>query len=364
MATRGELLHVLLVEDDEEDYLITRDMLAGQDRARFRLDWRSDYAGALEVIREQRHDVYLIDFRLGPHTGLELVRDGFASRPRAPVLILTGQSDYEIDLEATALGVTDYLVKQELNPLSLERSIRYAISHQQALDDLKRSEERYALAVRAANDGLWDWDLSTDRIYLSPRWHAMLGQPERPAEEGSAAWFGLVHGDDLAGLHVAIDAHLAGETPHLESEHRMRHADGSWRWTLSRGLAIRGADGKATRMAGSLSDITDRRTAERKLQHDALHDALTGLPNRALFMDRVRHVMPRATRDPTVRCAVVFLDIDRFKLVNDSLGHTAGDRLLVALARQGRERAAARRHRGADRRRRVHHPARRRRLRS
>jgi diguanylate cyclase (GGDEF)-like protein/PAS domain S-box-containing protein len=332
MASAGELLTVLLVEDDEEDYLITRDMLAGQDRVRFRVQWCADYDEALQIIREQRHDVYLIDFRLGRHTGLELVRDGFASRPRAPVLLLTGQSDYDIDLEATALGVTDYLVKQELNPLSLERSIRYAVSHQQALDDLKRSEERYALAVRAANDGLWDWDLSSGRIYLSPRWHAMLGDPDRSGEDDCAVWFELVHDDDLVGLRAAIDAHLAGQTPHLQSEHRMRHADGSWRWTLSRGLAIRDAGGTPARMAGSLTDITDRRRAERQLQHDALHDALTGLPNRALFMDRVDQVMQRATRDSSIRGAVLFLDIDRFKLVNDSLGHAVGDTLLVALA--------------------------------
>jgi diguanylate cyclase (GGDEF)-like protein/PAS domain S-box-containing protein len=328
----SELLTVLLVEDDEEDYLIIRDMLAAQDRVRFRVDWCAQYGEALGFIREQRHDVYLIDYRLGEHTGLELVRRGFASRPQAPVLILTGQSNYEIDLEATRAGVTDYLVKQQLDPPSLERSIRYAVSHQKALDALTRSEERYALAVRAANDGLWDWDLTTDRIYLSPRWHAILGMPERSGDEDSAAWFDLVHDDDLVRLRAAIDAHLAGQTPLLQSEHRMRHVDGSWRWTLSRGLAVRDGDGRATRMAGSLSDITDRRAAELQLQHDALHDALTGLPNRALFMNRVEQVMQRATRDPGVGYAVLFLDIDRFKLVNDSLSHTVGDHLLVALA--------------------------------
>src|SRR6202035_1937110 len=135
-SAADEPVRLLLVEDDEDDYLITRDLLASQDRARFAVDWCDDFDQALQVIGERRHDVYLIDYRLGRRTGLELVRAGFASRPRAPVLILTGQTDYEIDLEATALGVTDYLVKQELNPASLERSIRYALSHQQAIVSL------------------------------------------------------------------------------------------------------------------------------------------------------------------------------------------------------------------------------------
>jgi diguanylate cyclase (GGDEF)-like protein/PAS domain S-box-containing protein len=332
MATRHERLAVLLVEDDEEDYLITRDMLAHQDRARFGVDWCAEYEDGLARIREQHHDVYLIDYRLGEHTGLELVREAFAARPRAPVIILTGQSDYEIDLEATALGVTDYLIKQQLDPVGLERSIRYAVSHHKALNDLALSEERYALAVRAASDGIWDWDLSTDRIYFAPRWHAILGHPERSAEADPALWFDLVHEEDLVRLRAAIDAHLAGQTPYLQSEHRMRHADGSWRWVLSRGLAIRDPSGQPTRMAGSLSDIDDRHVAERQLQHDALHDALTGLPNRALFMDRVDQVLQRSMRHPGSGCAVLFLDIDRFKLVNDSLSHALGDHLLIALA--------------------------------
>ena len=332
MAPRAKPVRVLLVEDDEEDYLITRDMLAAQERARFTLQWCSDYDAALELIARQEHDVYLVDYRLGARTGLDLVREGFAARPLAPVIILTGQSDYEIDLEATALGVTDYLVKQELDGAGLERSVRYAISHQRALADLIRSEERYALAVRAANDGIWDWDLRRDRIYFSPRWHAILGQTERSADGDPSAWFDLVHDDDLLRLRAAIDAHIAGQTPHLQSEHRMRHADGLWRWVLTRGLAIRDESGEVTRMAGSLSDITDRRTAEIRLQHDALHDALTGLPNRALFMDRLGQVIRRITREPGSQCAVLFIDIDRFKLVNDSLSHAVGDHLLVALA--------------------------------
>ena len=110
---------VLLVEDDEDDYLITRDLLAGQSRIRFELDWRADYGAALEEIRLRRHDAYLIDYRLGRRTGLDLVREGFGTGPRAPVILLTGQDDYEIDLEASALGVADYVTKQYLDPTCL-----------------------------------------------------------------------------------------------------------------------------------------------------------------------------------------------------------------------------------------------------
>jgi diguanylate cyclase (GGDEF)-like protein/PAS domain S-box-containing protein len=328
-------IRVLLIDDDEDDYLITREMLTSQQRARFSVEWRPGYDDALSAIAEGRHDVYLIDYRLAGRTGLELVRDGFAGRPHAPVLMLTGQSDYEVDVAAAALGVSDFLVKHELDPATLERAIRYAIRHESTIAELTQSQERYALAVRAANDGIWDWDLTNDEIYFSPRWRTILGRPgsDRSAvENGPGAWFDLVHPADIQRVRDAITAHLEGRTPHMQSEHRMRHTDGSWRWVMTRGLAIRAVDGTPTRMAGSLSDVTDRRIAQLRLQHDALHDSLTGLPNRTLFVDRVNQFLQRARRDPSAGCAVLFLDIDRFKLVNDSLSHAVGDQLLIALA--------------------------------
>jgi diguanylate cyclase (GGDEF)-like protein/PAS domain S-box-containing protein len=328
----SQALKILLVDDDADDYVITRDMLALQDRARFELEWCSDYDEALTAIREQRHDVYLIDYRLGSHTGLDLIRAGFPSLPKVPVIVLTGHNDYEIDLEANGLGVTDFLVKQQLDPRSLERSIRYAVSHQRAMHDLARSEERYSVAASAASDGMWDWDLRLDRMYVSSRWREILGQPDRAEDEGPAAWFDLVHPDDVPSLRALIDQHVAGESQHLQNEFRMLHTDGDWRWVTVRGAAIRNADGEAIRLAGSISDVTHQRVSEQKLQHDALHDSLTGLSNRVLFIDRVDQLLQRAVRDPEVSCAVLFLDIDRFKLVNDSLGHSVGDDLLVAFA--------------------------------
>ncbi|MGH2835932.1 MAG: putative bifunctional diguanylate cyclase/phosphodiesterase, partial [Solirubrobacteraceae bacterium] len=169
-------------------------------------------------------------------------------------------------------------------------------------------------------------------IYLSHRWHVILGLEEPTEDSRPQRWFELVHPDDVLTLRAAIDAQLAGASEHLEIECRMRHADGSWLWVLCRGLAIRGSDGIATRMAGSIADVTQRRAAEDRLRHDALHDPLTGLPNRALLIDRLEQVLQRSVRDATSGCAVMFLDLDRFKLVNDSFSHAVGDQLLIATA--------------------------------
>ena len=327
-----ERCRVLLIEDDEDDYLITRDLLASQGRVRFELDWCPSYEAALAAIQDRRHDAYLIDYRLGKRTGLELVRQAFGAGPRPPVILLTGQDDYEIDLEASAMGVADYVTKQQLDSTGLERAIRYAISHSGALGDLARSQERYALATRAANDGIWDWDLAKGQLHLSHRWHAILGLDDGGDDGPPDRWFTLVHPDDVEQLQAAIDSHLAGRTAHVEVEHRMRHADGSWLWVLCRGLAICDRTGAPTRMAGSIADITQRRRVEDRLRHDALHDPLTGLPNRALLVDRLEQILQRSRRDPAAGCAVLFMDLDRFKLVNDSFSHAIGDQLLVAIA--------------------------------
>jgi diguanylate cyclase (GGDEF)-like protein/PAS domain S-box-containing protein len=200
---------------------------------------------------------------------------------------------------------------------------------------LKASEERYALAMRGARDGLWDWDLEKDEVYYSPRWMSMLGLPEAEGRAGVKEWHERVHPDDLKGLKAAISSHLAGLTPHFQYEHRIRHRDGGYRWMLCRGLAVRGESGQAVRVAGSLTDITKRKSIEEQLLRSAFYDAMTGLPNRALFMNRLDHVLARARREGSgPRFAVLFLDLDRFKVVNDSLGHGLGDRLLERVARR------------------------------
>ena len=204
----------------------------------------------------------------------------------------------------------------------------------QAEEALRESEERYALAARGANDGLWDWNLKTNEVYYSPRWKEMLGWDEPSISNSPDEWFRRINTDDVDRVKTGLATHLEGLTPHFENEHRMLHRDGTYRWMLTRGVAVRDSSNKASRLAGSQTDITERKLAEEQLLHDAFHDALTNLSNRALFMDRLAGAVARARRREDYWFAVLFLDIDRFKVVNDSLGHIVGDLLLIAIARR------------------------------
>jgi diguanylate cyclase (GGDEF)-like protein/PAS domain S-box-containing protein len=198
---------------------------------------------------------------------------------------------------------------------------------------LKESEERYMLAAQGANDGLWDWNLLTDSIYFSPRWKSILGYSDLEVSARPSEWFDRVHPDDLDQLKVNLSAHLKGLTQHFEHEHRMQHKDNTYRWVLTRGMAVRDPGRNIVyRLSGSQTDITHRKRAEEQLLYDAFHDDLTGLPNRALFLDRLAQVLAHSSSRDDYAFGVLFLDLDQFKIVNDSLGHNLGNDLLVAIS--------------------------------
>jgi len=203
-----------------------------------------------------------------------------------------------------------------------------------ALQTARESEQRYAIAAAGSNGGLWDWDICMDRLYVSDRWKRMLGMSDDDRIAWGEQWFRDVHQEDLPDLRAALTRHLDGETPFFEHEYRMMHRDGSPRWVRCRGVAVRDEQGTPVRIAGSQTDVTARRRVEQDLAHAALHDNLTKLANRTLFSAMLDRSLSRARRSPEYRFAVLFVDLDHFKFVNDSLGHLAGDKFLVAMARR------------------------------
>ncbi len=204
-----------------------------------------------------------------------------------------------------------------------------------ASEALRSSEERYALAAQSTNDGIFDWDLRKEEIYYSPRWKQMLGYTDNDIVGLPDEWFMLVHPDDVQNLKAQVARHLKGQVSVLEGEYRIRRKDGQYVWMLARALAVRDSKGVAIRLVGSQSDISEQKAVEDQLLHEAFHDALTGLPNRVLFVDRLGVLVDRARHGKSPKhFAVLFVDVDRFKYVNDSLGHLAGDEFLIEVGRR------------------------------
>jgi diguanylate cyclase (GGDEF)-like protein/PAS domain S-box-containing protein len=333
---------------------------------------------ALECVRRAVADgrpfaLAFVDMRMPPGwDGLETIAHLWRADPDLQVVICTAYTEHSREEIVARTGRTDRLVilKKPFHAAEIEqlacamtekwRATRQARLKLHDLEDavrartaeiaaanarlreqveeleemrraLERSEERYALAARGANDGLWDWDLVTGTIYFSERWKAIVGLEPREDGDTLDAWLQRIHPNDVAAFQGAIREHAEGRRDHLENEHRVRTRGGAYKWVLCRGMAVRDAPGKPCRMAGSISDISSRKETEEQLRRGAYYDRLTGLPNRALLRECIERAIAER-RGGGGRFAVLFLDFDRFKLVNDSMGHMAGDQLLIGIA--------------------------------
>ncbi len=338
-------IHVLFAADHREDAAFVVGLLAEVQVTQYKLEQVETYDAVLECLACQQYDVYLIASCLGGQSGLDLIQAGALIGCKAAILFL-GSSQAEAAIAHS--HKLNYLYKPDLTAALLNYAIQHAINcfnlvetlHQtlqakhdlmSPLESIQSSEERYSLAFKATNDGIWDWNLATNEIYFSPEWHALIGDPSQAGIDLNT-WLERIHPEDLPWVERDLTAHLNGLSFRFESEYRYLYQEGQYRWILNRGQAIRNATGQAVRMVGVQTDITEKKHAEKKLVHDALYDILTGLPNRISLMERLRRTGELTNQEQQYLFAVLFIDLDRFKMINDSLGHAVGDLLLCEIA--------------------------------
>ena len=196
---------------------------------------------------------------------------------------------------------------------------------------LRATEQQFGHVLESSLDGFWDWDTESDQVYLSPRWKEQLGFDENELANEFATWRDRLHPDDRDSMLKKLRAYLVKPWGSWEEEFRMRHKSGSYRWILARATPSFNSRGKLIRLTGVHIDITDRVFAETKARQLAYYDWLTELPNRILFNDRINHAITQARRTGHKLC-ILFFDLDRFKNINDSFGHPAGDGVLKMVA--------------------------------
>ena len=194
--------------------------------------------------------------------------------------------------------------------------------------------ERRALALTGAGDLIWDWDVSADKVFTSPETESLLGLKRGTLDGPAAQWIDVVHPNDRDRFRAMLDSVIEQGRGRVAQDFRLRTSDGHSLWFSLKARPVVGSDGEVVRMVGTLTDVSEAKIAEERLLHDAVHDNLTGLPNRQLFVDRLDAVLALVNGNPDLRPTIMVMDLDRFKQINDSVGMAVGDSILLTLARR------------------------------
>ncbi|TVM00600.1 MAG: diguanylate cyclase [Candidatus Brocadia sp. WS118] len=326
-------IKILLVDDDEDDYVIARELFSEITTWKPELDWVKTYDEALEVIRGRDYDVYLFDYRLGAggHTGLDLLRETITLGCKSPIIILTGQGDYRVDMEAMRKGASDYLIKGQINSYLLEKSVRHAIERKHAEEAIRSAKNYSEYLVACSLDMIVAANLDLEITEFNPSAEKMFGYCKSEVLGKSIR---MLFADAMEGKQV-VEKILKEKI--FSGEINKRKKNGEIFPSFLSASILKDINEQEIGVVGILRDITERNRLIDQLRYNAFHDPLTNLPNRNLFMARLERLLERSRRDRNSAFSVLFLDLDRFKVVNDSLGHQSGDKLLISIAQKLRE---------------------------
>jgi two-component system, cell cycle sensor histidine kinase and response regulator CckA len=310
------VIKVLLIEDDEDDYVMTRSLLTEIEGAKFELTWITNYEEALEAIRHSSHDVCLIDYRLGEHNGVELLSKFRARGYLTPAILLTGMADQHIDHKAMRVGASDYLIKDHINKTLLERSIRYAIERHKTLEALRQSENRFRRIVETTSEGIWTLDAEARTSYVNQRMTEMLGY--KIEEMLGHSYYDFM--DEEAALQASQRLSCRRHGIAEQYELQLRHRDGSACWMIVSANPMFDENDEFTGSLGMLTDITERKLIEEALresdrraicEYAQLVEKIAALAQ-ALGVARELSVIYRALRDfsvASVPCTGFFITL-------------------------------------------------------
>jgi diguanylate cyclase (GGDEF)-like protein/PAS domain S-box-containing protein len=319
----GEPIRVLIVDADVERAGVLRHLLQAEPVVAFDVTAVTRLDEAADALGNGAFDAILADLTLPDSVGLPTLAILLTYADAAPVILLSEQPDDPVALRAIHHGAADQLPRDQLYPMPVVRTIRYAVERSRAESALRESDQRYRTLFQQSRDAIYMAD-GAGRIQEVNR--AALELFGYRAEELVSRDIASLFVEPLEYRQLQDEVERSGSV--REVEVRLRTRDGRELWCLV-AAARRSGPGASPGSQGIIHDITERKRAEVRLQHDALHDGLTGLPNRALFMDRLEQAVARSAGEAEPTFALLFLDLDRFKGVNDTLGHAAGDQTLL-----------------------------------
>ncbi|MFZ5759005.1 MAG: putative bifunctional diguanylate cyclase/phosphodiesterase, partial [Thermodesulfobacteriota bacterium] len=319
---------VLIVDDDIAQRLLMRQSLHD---AGLVIHEAADGLEALNVFERVSPDLVLMDVKM-PHmdgfTACAEMRKSAGGQDIAIVLV-TGLDDYESIQKAFEAGATDFITKPVNWPLLAHR-VRYLLRASRAFCNLRRSEKRLSIAQDIASLGSWDWDRDKGSFFFSEKMYRIFGLDPEQSETDYEMFLSCVHPDEQDGVKITVRKALVDKTPY-SIDYRIIQPNGSLRTVHEQADVVHDSQGAVVSMHGTVQDITERITAEEKIRFLAHYDSLTGLPNRQLFLEYAGQALFSAQRDGC-KVALLYLDLDRFKRINDTLGHSAGDKLLKEIA--------------------------------